>query len=309
MRGVRLTLKAAVDVVLACTRWIVRLLKEGTMPGFSAYRFLDTGVKSAALNMAIDEAILTFHLRGETPPTLRAFAWERPAISLGRFQDVEREILVGKCAEQGIDLVRRPTGGRAVLHVDEFTYSMTVSTEYGVPTGVVAAYTWLAQGIIAALEPFGIRSEVSTNRASKQQTAACFAFSTQADLTSNGRKLVGSAQVWKENSVLQQGTIPMEDGGPLLFSLLRYPSEEERRGALAAYEEATASIHRFAPGVTWEEMRAAFQRGFSEALGVSFEAGTLSEGEWRLARELAATKYAHLNWKALAAASTPESAK
>src|SRR5215469_14193782 len=126
------------------------------MPGHTSYRFLDTGVQSAALNMAIDEAILTFHLRGETPPTLRAFAWERPAISLGRFQDVDREILVDACAERGFALVRRPTGGRAVLHVNEFTYSITVSTEYGVPSGVVAAYTWLAQGIIAALEPFGI---------------------------------------------------------------------------------------------------------------------------------------------------------
>jgi lipoate-protein ligase A len=269
------------------------------MPRFHPYRLLDTGGQSAALNMAVDEAILTFHLRGETPPTLRVFAWERPAISLGRFQDVEREILQAACASQGIALVRRPTGGRAVLHVEEFTYSVTVSTEYGVPTGVVAAYAWLAQGIIAALEPFGIYSEVSTNRVSKQQTAACFAFSTQADLTSNGRKLVGSAQVWKENSVLQQGTVPLEDGGPLLFSLLNYPAEEERQAALAAYQEATACIHRFAPGVTWGEMREAFQRGFTQALGVPFEPGALSEDEWGLARELAATKYAHLDWKAL----------
>src|SRR5579862_8939938 len=89
--------------------------KKARMPKFSSYRFLDSGANSAALNMAIDEAIQTFHLRGETPPTLRAFTWHRPAISLGRFQDVEREILVEECAARGIDLVRRPTGGRAVL--------------------------------------------------------------------------------------------------------------------------------------------------------------------------------------------------
>lgn len=269
------------------------------MPGHTSYRFLDTGVQSAALNMAIDEAILTFHLRGETPPTLRAFAWERPAISLGRFQDVAREILTETCAEQRVDLVRRPTGGRAVLHVDEFTYSITISTEYGVPSGVVPAYVWLAQGIIAALEPFGIYSEVSTNRMSKQQTAACFAFSTQADLTSNGRKLVGSAQVWKEQAVLQQGTIPLEERGALLFSLLNYPTEAERQAALGAYREAAASVHRFAPDVTWQQMRAAFMRGFSSALGTPFEPASLSDGEWELARRLAATKYAHLDWKQL----------
>ncbi len=269
------------------------------MPKFSAYRFLDSGARSAALNMAIDEAILTFHLRGETPPTLRAFTWKRPAISLGRFQDVEREILVEECAARGIDLVRRPTGGRAVLHVDEFTYSMTVSTAYDVPSGVVAAYIWLAKGIMAALEEFGIHSEVSTNRVSKEQTAACFAFSTQADLTSNGRKLVGSAQVWKEDTVLQQGTIPLEERGPLLFSLLRYPTEAARQAALASYQEATASVHAFAPQATREAVRDAFARGFSAALGVPFEPMPLTEGERELAEELAATKYAMLDWRQL----------
>jgi len=264
-----------------------------------AYRFLDTGASSPALNMAIDEALLTFHGRGETPPTLRAFRWERPAISLGRFQDVTREILIEDCAKRGIDLVRRPTGGRAVLHVDEFTYSITISTSYGIPGGVVPAYAWLAQGIIAALEPFGIHSEVSTNRVSKQQTAACFAFSTQADLTSNGRKLVGSAQVWREQSVLQQGTVPLEGRGPLLFSLLRYPTEEARQVALEAYQEATTSVRAFAPSATWEEVRDAFVRGFSTALGVPFEPMPLSDGEWNLACELAKTKYAFLDWKHL----------
>ena len=269
------------------------------MPQFSSYRFLDTGNSSAALNMAIDEAILTFHLRGETPPTLRAFTWDRPAISLGRFQDVEREILTEECAARGVDLVRRPTGGRAVMHADEFTYSVTISTAYGVPSGVVAAYSWLAQGIIAALEEFGISSVVSTNRVSKQQTAACFAFSTQADLTSNGRKLVGSAQVWKEDTVLQQGTIPLEGRGPLLFSLLKYPTEEARQTALEAYQEATASVRTFAPSATREDVGAAFARGFCAALGVPFEPMPLTEGELRLAEELAATKYALLDWRQL----------
>jgi len=269
------------------------------MPKFSAYRFLDTGVQSAALNMAIDEAVLHVHLRGLTPPTLRAFAWECPAISLGRFQDVERELLMDKCAQDGVALVRRPTGGRAVLHVDEFTYSIAISTEYGVPSGVVPAYAWLAQGIIKALEPFGIYSEVSMNRMSKQQTAACFAFSTQADLTSNGRKLVGSAQVWKENTVLQQGTVPLAERGTLLFSLLNYPTEQERQRSLAAYQEAASSVRAFAPDVTWQQMRGAFLQGFSAALAVPFEPGTLSQDEWDLARHLAATKYAFLDWKRL----------
>jgi len=78
------------------------------------YRFLDTGIQDANLNMAIDEAILLHHLQGQVPPTLRVFRWSQPSISLGRFQNVEREILVERCTQAGIALVRRPTGGRDV---------------------------------------------------------------------------------------------------------------------------------------------------------------------------------------------------
>src|SRR5262249_44044231 len=77
------------------------------------YRFLHTGIQDAALNMAIDEAVLVHHLSGDAPPTLRVFRWSQPTISLGRFQDVEREILGANCQERGVALVRRPTGGRA----------------------------------------------------------------------------------------------------------------------------------------------------------------------------------------------------
>ena len=86
------------------------------------YRFIDTQVQDAAMNMAIDESVLAHHLQGEVPPTLRVFRWSQPSISLGRFQSVEREILSEVCQQQGVALVRRPTGGRAVYHRDEFTY-------------------------------------------------------------------------------------------------------------------------------------------------------------------------------------------
>src|SRR5579863_5613793 len=166
------------------------------------YRFLNTRVQSAAMNMAIDEAVLLHHLRGEAPPTLRVFRWSSPSISLGRFQSVEREILRDLCVHQGVELVRRPTGGRAVYHCDEFTYSIVIGKRYGVPSGIVAAYAYLAQGLLAALNLLGIRAELSDERVSKHPSAACFASSTQADLTSGGFKLIGSAQ---DDALLQQG--------------------------------------------------------------------------------------------------------
>src|SRR5712692_4727285 len=122
----------------------------------TAYRFLNTGLQDAAMNMAIDEAVLTYHLQGEVPPTLRVFRWSQPSISLGRFQSVEREIVSEVCSQRGVALVRRPTGGRAVYHRDEFTYSIVMSKRYGVPAGVVAAYAYLAQGLLVALSILGV---------------------------------------------------------------------------------------------------------------------------------------------------------
>src|SRR5260370_1330048 len=103
------------------------------------YRYIDTGIQGAALNMAIDEAILVHYLHGEVSPTLRVFRWSQPSISLGRFQNVEKELELERCERQRVAIVRRPTGGRAVYHRDEFTYSIVIGKREGTPAGVVAA--------------------------------------------------------------------------------------------------------------------------------------------------------------------------
>src|SRR5207237_194250 len=218
------------------------------------YRFIQTEPLDAALNMAIDESMHLHHLEGAVPPTLRVFRWERPSISLGRFQSIEREIDTERCHQLGVALVRRPTGGRAVYHRDEFTYSIVIGKRDGVPSGVVAAYAYLAQGLMAALDLLGIQSELSDGRVNKQPSAACFASSTQADLTSGGFKLVGSAQVWKDDALLQQGSLPLDDRSTEFFHLLRFPSETERQEALALYREKTTPMHTFAPTASWSEV-------------------------------------------------------
>lgn len=263
----------------------------------ATYRFINTGVQDAALNMAIDEAILQHLLRDEVPPTLRVFRWSQPAISLGRFQSVEREIEQEACERQGVALVRRPTGGRAVYHRDEFTYSITIGKRHGVPSGVVPAYAYLAQGLLAALRLLGVQAEMSDERVSKHPSAACFASSTQADLTSGGFKLVGSAQVWTEDVLLQQGSLPLDDRAAEFFDLLRFPSAEARQTALLQYREKTTPLHTFAPNSNWDEVAQAFQEGFSSFLQASFVPDTLSASEWELARQLVAEKYNKLTWR------------
>jgi lipoate-protein ligase A len=261
------------------------------------YRFINTGLRDAALNMAIDEAILTHHLRGEVPPTLRVFRWNRPAISLGRFQNVEREVELARCHERGVALVRRPTGGRAVYHRDEFTYSIVIGKQYGVPSGIVASYAYLSQGLLAALQLLGVRAEISDKRVKKYPSAACFASSTQADLTSGGFKLVGSAQVWKEDVLLQQGSLPLEDRASDFFDLLHFPDEETRRKALSIYHEQTTPLHTFAPTTTWDNVADAFQQGFSAFSGHEFVSQELSTSEWELAQQLVDEKYSQIVWK------------
>lgn len=261
------------------------------------FRFLDTYIQDAALNMAIDEAIHIHHLRGDVPPTLRVFRWRQPSISLGRFQSIEREIESERCQQLGVDLVRRPTGGRAVYHRDEFTYSIVIGKQYGVPSGVVAAYAHLAQGLLSALQGLGVQAELSDERVSKQPSAACFASSTQADLTSGGFKLVGSAQVWKEDALLQQGSLPLDDRASEFFSLLRYPSEAARAEALSQYREKTTPLHTFSPAAEWEDVARAFRHGFSAALQAEFVSGELSKAEWKLAQHLVEEKYSKLEWR------------
>ena len=263
----------------------------------TGYRFINTGIQDAALNMALDEAIFLHHLRGEAPPTLRVFRWSQPSISLGRFQSIEREIESERCQQQGIALVRRPTGGRAVYHRDEFTYSIVIGKREGVPAGVVAAYAYLAQGLLAALKELGVQAELSDERVSKQPSAACFASSTQADLTSSGFKLVGSAQVWKDESLLQQGSLPLDDRAAEFFELLRYPDAAARAEALALYCEKTTPLHTFAPGTNWDDVALAFKSGFSGALHETFVPGEVSTSEWELAQQLVEEKYSKLVWR------------
>jgi lipoate-protein ligase A len=257
------------------------------------YRFINTGIQDAALNMAIDEAILIHHLKGDVAPTLRVFRWSQPSISLGRFQNVEREIEQEICQQRGVTLVRRPTGGRAVYHRDEFTYSVIISKRYGVPSGIIAAYAYLAQGLLAVLRLLGVEAEISDERVNKHPSAACFASSTQADLTSRGFKLVGSAQVWKEDVLLQQGSLPLDDHAAEFFDMLRYPNPASRQEALNLYYQKTRALHMIQPTVSWDDVAQAFHTGFSTFFQETVEPSELSFSEWECARQLAQKKYSN----------------
>jgi lipoate-protein ligase A len=154
-----------------------------------------------ATNMAIDEAILSGVAAGQSPPTLRFYAWEPPCVSIGYAQSMHEVVDLHACRRDGVTWVRRPTGGRAILHIDELTYSVTApASEQRVQGGVVESYRRLSQGLLAGFRVLGlgaVQAKVMEEKAA-DLSAACFDVPSHYEITAWDRKLVGSAQVRRQ---------------------------------------------------------------------------------------------------------------
>lgn len=172
------------------------------------WRLIEHGPVDGALNMAIDRAIQLARERDAVPPTLRLYWWTRPTVTLGRFQTLDGVDAVS-CAEYGIDIVRRFTGGRGVLHDEELTYSVVAGVDDGVPRGVAASYRHLSQALALAYNRMGVAAELTTRDRGHGAGSACYLQTTRADLSLGAMKLSGSAQVWVGDTVLQHGSFTM----------------------------------------------------------------------------------------------------
>ncbi len=200
------------------------------------WRVIDTGIADAATNMAIDEAIMMAHASGDVPPTLRFYGWQPAAVSIGYFQQAEKDIDLSACAAAGISVVRRLTGGRAVLHDMELTYSIVVrDTDPSVPAAVIASYGHFSKGLLAGLRLLGINAEMNISRQAYGQnirnqgaSAACFDAASSYEIKYDARKLVGSAQVRKYGVILQHGSILLSFSAQKAVSVLKHSSPEAR---------------------------------------------------------------------------------
>ena len=196
----------------------------------TAWRFLDTGCNDAVFNMAVDEALLLSYEAGQSPPTLRVYTWFSPTLSLGYAQNVEKEIDVAACRQHGVTLVRRPTGGRAVLHDQEATYSVVMPLRLADrEASITEHYHRIGVALAAALRHAGlaVRLERPSVLAAAPRSAspACFAAMSRYELSATGRKLVGSAQKRGRRSLLQHGSIPLSMDRQRLFACLRVPAD------------------------------------------------------------------------------------
>ena len=159
--------------------------------------------------MAIDRALLSSYAGGDAPPTLRFYRWAPPAVSLGYFQK-NHGIDLAFCREQGIDVVRRPTGGRAVLHQNDLTYSVVAGTADGISCCLGAAYRLICDALLAGFRWLGVEAGRGDEATKSSQPDICFLRSAVGDLVYQGRKFVGSAQTWEGKSLLQHGSIILE---------------------------------------------------------------------------------------------------
>lgn len=265
----------------------------------NTWRLLITPPARGAWNMAVDQAILEHIGAGHSLPTLRLYAWEPACLSLGHaqpFADVDRARLKGR----GWEAVRRATGGRAILHTDELTYSITGSADEPVLVGgVLESYNRLAQALLLAVKNLGLPVEMKEERinGNAPPNPVCFEVPSTYEITVGGKKLIGSAQARKKEGVLQHGSLPLTGDLTRICQALVFDSESAREVASQRLlARATTVESALGRAVSWETAAQAFVHAFETQLGLCFEKGELSESESRRAEELIKEKYAHPSW-------------
>lgn len=253
---------------------------------------------TGSINMALDEAILGAVAAGEHLPTLRLYGWDPMCLSLGygqRIRDVDKERL----AARGWGLVRRPTGGKAILHGDELTYSVALPRDHELAQGdVVESYRRISEALLAALRVLEIEPQSEKQaKGNRELGPVCFEVPSHYEITAYGKKLIGSAQVRRKAGILQHGTLPLYGDMARICEVLAYPDETRRVSAKeAVYERATTLEAVAQRRVDWDEAARAVVRGFSETFDIRLEVGQLSASERHMARQLEIERYATDAW-------------
>jgi lipoate-protein ligase A len=266
-----------------------------------SWRLIRTGHMDAAWNMAIDEAIMKFApILGR--PTLRFYGWENTAITIGYFQDYDKEFDEAICRSMGINIIRRLTGGRAVLHDVEVTYSIVIPEGKSAVTGsVLETYRKISEGFVIGLRKMGLEVEVATPKNNVKEisegTAACFDAPSWYEVTVNGKKIIGSAQVRKQGVLLQQGSIPLEMDVEKLFTVLKFADIESKQRAKMLFQQKAASLREvLGQRVSFLQVCEAIKEGMREALAIDFCEEELSEQEYKAAERIVEERYSQLEW-------------
>jgi lipoate-protein ligase A len=267
----------------------------------TAWRLVQTPPARGAWNMAVDEALLESVGKGASLPALRLYAWDPPCLSLGYAQPAA-DVDILRLAEYGWDIVRRPTGGRAILHTDELTYAVIgPQDEPRLQGGVLESYRRLSAALLEALRRLGlpVRSQERDESAIQggEQGPVCFETPSTYEITAGGKKLVGSAQARRREGVLQHGTLPLAGDLRRITHALAFRDEDSRRQAGERVLSRATTIEQITGRVvSWEAAAGAFREAFQESLNLEFQPGDLTAAELQRAAALVQEKYDNPGW-------------
>lgn len=267
--------------------------------------FINSGACSPSFNMALDEALLDWHSKGEIPPVVRFYQWNPATLSIGYFQSVEKEINMEQVAKHQLGFVRRPTGGRGVLHEHELTYSIIVSESYpNMPATVTEAYRVLSEGLLIGFQKLGLDayfsvpdSEEKRNDLKNPKSAVCFDAPSWYELVVEGKKVAGSAQTRQKGVILQHGAILLDLDEDKLVSLFNYPSDAVKERVRRGLPKKAVAINRIREiPASMEECIVAFKSGFEEGLEIEFKPYKLTDVQLNYVKALEARRYANKEW-------------
>jgi lipoate-protein ligase A len=273
----------------------------GRNPSTDTWRLIWSDPLPAADNMAVDQAIFEQVAAGLQPPTLRIYAWVPPGVSVGFFQSLDRGINLEAVARYGYGLVRRPTGGRAILHHHEVTYSFCIPVaQVQAGNSVIASYRTISRGVEAGLTLLGVPAAIPGERHAaakgRDLPTVCFAKAAGGDMLVEGRKIVGSAQMRRDGCILQHGSIPIRIDLAEHLELLGAAGADSEREQAALRQAAVGVAEVLGRDVSFAELGQAVVRGFSEAFGKSLPSCQLTQEEKARTAQLVETVYGTEEW-------------
>ncbi|MFH1588674.1 MAG: lipoate--protein ligase family protein [Candidatus Diapherotrites archaeon] len=260
-------------------------MKENKTPKskekMTEWRLLKTGFNDAFTNMAIDEAISKMHSEIKKP-TIRFYGWNPSAISIGYFQGLKEEVEIQKCEELGVDIVRRITGGGAVFHEKELTYSFVCSEESGIVSkNILDSYIKICNSLVLGFKHLNLEAK----------------FVPLNDIIVNGKKISGNAQTRRDKNVLQHGTILMEVDVDKMFSMLLVPDEKMKGKLIENVKQRVTSIeNELNKKIEFETVSKAMQKGFEENFEIILMQEELTQEELKLAEKIREERFAKKEW-------------
>jgi lipoyl(octanoyl) transferase len=264
------------------------------------WQLLVTPAAAGAWNMALDEVILEAVEQNRAPATLRLYAWDPPCLSIGYAQP-SKDIDITRLEAMGWDWVRRLTGGRAILHTDELTYSIIApQSDPRVSGGVLESYRRLSAALLKALHSLNIPAESQPNHQVDRNlgnAAVCFEVPSNYEIVVGGKKLIGSAQARRKSAVLQHGTFPLWGDLTRITQVLAFSDDQDRNAAATRLlSHATTAESVLGGKLNMDRVVQAFISSFQSELNIQLFSGSLSDKEIMRANILVKEKYQHSSW-------------